>query len=700
MNTFYAQDKTFLAGLSPEQKAVVTHRDGHSIVSAVAGSGKTLTLIRRILFLLRTGADPKKILVVMFNRDAMEAFSTRLKVECDPLGLEPPEIFTFHKLGKRICQSMIEKKILPKADFHGRDNLSHNFIRQALKRATRDHDAEMSEFNDSCQIDELLSLIEVWKGDLLRPIEIRSSIDYKNVNPVYKDTYLYYEELRHSHGFRTFADLIYDPVIEIRQQDLRDWAGGRYSHILIDEYQDVNIAQQEMIQLLAGTSAQVMVVGDEDQCIYEWRGSRPDYMTGLFDQLFDGAKKYTLSHTYRFGHTLSVAVNSLIYQNKKRTKKLCISSSSTPATSVQLYQVSEANEENLIAALIQKWLKDGRKLNEVTILVRSWAMAVGPEMELISSGIPYELGDPNRSYRSRVEMQALYGLLSFGTEDTASTLGNAAQSTIQKMLRHSGVFLKKEAARELSSKLAAGSCHIPEALREFVDRGDFSSKIKSIVERVADQWQCLMDTLYPEMPAADALAAVECLLNFREQICKCHVSEQYASDAIIAVHALFSYVETKNMSLSMLLKQLADPASSKDGLDDRLLITSVHKAKGLEWPMVILPQLEEGRFPHFESEVPGDEELEQERRLFYVAMTRTIERLVMIVPSDEGLDTWFRKGYFGSPKKKKIIASRFVYETGLHQAVRIGQQIYSGAKPADITLGERDYLYRSYLRRL
>lgn len=693
-------DSALYDSLSQEQRAVVAHKGGHALVSAVAGSGKTLTLIRRILFLLRAGAKPEKILVVMFNRDAKDAFSARLKAECAPLGLSQPEIFTFHKLGKRICDNMMRHGLLPKAEFRGQDGLPLAFLRQALERAAKEREVDSSALSDPSQIAELFALIEVWKGDLLRPIEIRSSVDHKDIDPVYKDAYLHYEEMRLERGFRAFADLLYDPVTEMRRQDLRVWAGNRYSHILVDEYQDVNIAQQEMIQFLAGTTAQVMVVGDEDQCIYEWRGSRPDYMTGLFEQFFTGAKTYTLSHTYRFGHTVALAANALMYQNKNRTKKLCVSSVGTPATAAELYEASEDGEGGLLAGLIKDWVESGRRLGEVAILVRSWAMAVGPEMELVAAGIPHLMGDRDKSYRSRPEMQALSGLLALGMPDGLAWLAGGGRGVLPRMIRYSGIFLKKEHLGELTSLLSAGGS-LPDILREYSTSGDLRPKAQALLETVADQWQSLQGTLSPEMPAERALTAVECLLGFREQIGKNHVNAQHARDAEMAIDSLRFHAQTNNMTLASLFEHLTESAGDGDGAGDRVLITSVHKAKGLEWPMVILPQLREGRFPHFEGEAPGgDEGMEQERRLFYVAMTRAVERLVMVVPPDERLAPWQEKGFFGAPKKGYMKASRFVYEAGVARAIRIGKQLYSGVVPANIVVGEQDYLYQAYLRKL
>jgi len=229
MNNPPIPKEAIFAGLSEEQRAVVSHSGGHALVSAVAGSGKTLTLIRRILFLLRSGVRPEKILVVMYNRDVKESFIRRLEAECAPFGLTHPKVFTFHGLGGRICKRMSERNLISEAKLITEDYSPKIFLRQALEMAAKEHGEEESPFTEHAQLAELFSLIDSWKGDLLRPIEVKGSIELKDISPVLKDAYLYYEELRGENGFRTFADLLYDPVMAMRRQpSLQTWAANRY----------------------------------------------------------------------------------------------------------------------------------------------------------------------------------------------------------------------------------------------------------------------------------------------------------------------------------------------------------------------------------------------------------------------------------------------------------------------------------------
>lgn len=405
--------------LSTEQRLVVSHDAGHALVSAVAGSGKTVTLIHRILFLLNGGVSSERILVVMYNRDVKESFEKRLKRACNSYKFNPPEVFTYHSLGKRVCDVLIQAGYLDKAEYVTNEYDYWPHLQQALDYAVKQCEIGSGDdekyHHDTEVLYEFCGLIERWKGDLLQPDEIVGSVDYQGVPLAIKKAYEQFEELRLSEGYRTFADMIYDPAMAIRNSlEVDSYIGNRYEHILIDEYQDVNLAQQELIQSIAGTKASVMAVGDEDQCIYEWRGSRPDYMTGLFEQFFEGAKRFSLTYTFRFGHMLSCVANTVMYHNKNRNKKFCISGKNTPHSSINLHLRDEGNSKGLIPNLIHSWLDRGGKLKDIVILVRSWAMALEPEMELMSLGIPYDLADETKSYRSRPEIQACIGFMALG----------------------------------------------------------------------------------------------------------------------------------------------------------------------------------------------------------------------------------------------------------------------------------------------
>ncbi|MDG5467267.1 ATP-dependent helicase [Deltaproteobacteria bacterium IMCC39524] len=693
---------SILDPLSKEQRAVVTHKKGHALVSAVAGSGKTQTLIQRVLYLLNDGVNKDKILVVMYNRDIKESFSARLEKACKPYGFVPPKVFTYHGLGKSICDRLVERGDLERAVYRTDNLLYRNHLMHALEKAAEDSEDKEVAYKDNEFISEFLGLIDRWKGDLLHPKEVVNSVDYEEIRQVFKDAYRYFEELRLADGFRTFADMIYDPAMAIRETPRIDnWVGNRYQHVLIDEYQDINMSQQELLQSVAGTKAEVMAVGDEDQCIYEWRGSRPDYMTGLFEQFFVGAKRYTLSNTYRFGHTLSCVANSVMYQNKKRTKKLCLSWNTTPQTKVKFYQQPDGDSNGLITKLVRQWVQKGRKHKESVILVRSWAMALEPEMELLAAGIPCIVGDKNKSYKSRPEIQALVGFMALALPEGLASIDNLNRRNdlFKSMLRYVELYLKRAQRKELISLLTENPTSYKLILEEAASSGGVTAKVKGQLLAVSKQWTSLADTLCDDMDACSALVQINHIADFKERVRKGHINKQAANDAVRTIEILMEHARSRGLTLAKLYDELSSTKSAEHGQRDAVLITSVHKAKGCEWPMVIVPKLEEGRFPHLD-EKPDEDSVEQERRLFYVAITRAVERVNLIAPEDEYLMSWLNNGFFGSPQKREITASRFLYESGLSRARQVCKELYDGVVSSEVSLGEKEFLYQTYLRKI
>lgn len=686
--------------LSSEQRLVVSHDDGHALVSAVAGSGKTVTLIHRILFLLNSGVSSKEILVVMYNRDVKESFERRLKRACNSYNFKVPKVFTYHSLGKRVCDALVQAGYLDKAEYVTNEYEYWPHLQQALDYAITQCGDGGKYHHDNEVLCEFCGMIERWKGDLLQPDEVIGSVDYQDVPFALKKAYEHFEELRHTEGYRTFADMIYDPAVAIRNNlEVGSHIGNRYDYILIDEYQDVNLAQQELIQSVAGTKASVMAVGDEDQCIYEWRGSRPDYMTGLFEQFFEGAKLFSLTYTFRFGHMLSCVANTIMHHNKIRNKKYCISDQNTPRSSINLHLREEGNSKGLIPELIHSWLVGGGKLKDIVILVRSWAMALEPEMELMSLGIPYDLADERKSYRSRPEIQACIGFMALGMSNGLHHIDclKTRKKICSSMLRYAGLYIKKQQKDNFIKRWSESPTDMEKI---FTSLGKRVPNLKNQIQKICQLWQELEATLYPAMPAFEALSVIYEVLNFKSQIQKGHVQKQVAKDAIRVIEILASYARNQRSSIEDLISELSNNARverSPDG--DMIQITSIHKAKGGQWPMVIIPRLEEGRFPHLDDDIGDEYHIEQERRLFYVAITRASHEVNLIAPYDEYLAKWLTKGFWGFPKNRKLLASRFLYESNLLRSKEVITEFYKKGVQKHIQLGEKEYILKNYLKR-
>lgn len=266
------------------------------------------------------------------------------------------------------------------------------------------------------------------------------------------------------------------------------------------------------------------------------------------------------------------------------------------------------------------------------------------------------------------------------------------------MLRYAGLYLKKQQRDSLVVRWSASPTDME---RIFSSLGGKVPNLKKQIQKVCQLWQELATSLYPTMSAFKALSVINEMLDFKSQIQKGHVQKQVANDAIRVIEILAGYANAQRSSLEELIAELSNNARverSPDG--DMIQITSIHKAKGGQWPMVIIPRLEEGRFPHLDDDIEDGYHIEQERRLFYVAITRASDELNLIAPNDEYLTKWLTKGFWGFPTKRNFVASRFLYESNLLRSKEVITEFYDKGVLNRISLGEKEYMLKNYLKKV
>jgi DNA helicase-2/ATP-dependent DNA helicase PcrA len=201
------------------------------------------------------------------------------------------------------------------------------------------------------------------------------------------------------------------------------------------------------------------------------------------------------------------------------------------------------------------------------------------------------------------------------------------------------------------------------------------------------------------MPASEALVEINKVIDFASKIQKSHIHKQLANDALRGLEVLTEYARNRKVTVDELIDELSkeDEHNENSSDSDVIQITSIHKAKGGEWPMVILPRLEEGRFPHYEDKADDAGVIEQERRLFYVAITRASKEVNLIAPHDDDLLEWLEHSYWGSPKNRKFTASRFLYESYLDRTNAVIDEFYNKKSIRGIQLDEKEYMLKNYL---
>lgn len=655
--------------LTQEQQLIVAHAGGHAKVSAVAGSGKTSTMVARVRHLLKQGVPAHRIMVLMFNRSARDAFSANLTAVLKPTGLAPPEVRTFHSLGLRLIQSFCKRGALPVRTLLTADYQVDLLAKEAVKQAM-EQDDDSRDWLAKDAMEGFLTFIDLVKANTRPPTSLFDELGLDDSLTYFIKAFEIFEQIRTERRVRFYADLIHEPVMAILADTaLAQWVGNHVDHIIVDEYQDINEVQQQLLKAIAGSQAKVMVVGDVDQCIYEWRGARPEYINERFQHDFANPANFTLSYTFRFGHQLSLAANYLIHHNHQRDRKLC---RSFPGNSKTQLDCQIDDTPHPILSILIDWQNQGRSLSEAAALVRMFAMSVPLELALMEAAIPYHLLGHERVFECP-EIMALTGFLKLCHGGSQFSL-----EIITAMLSNPHLGLKRVHLEALARDIAHAPHQAPELILSQVNR-DTPPFIKRQIEERAVAWKEIQQL--PAKTKAHELLSV--IINKTGLFDFYHSFSSRLSQAenrIKTCQAYVSFAQRVNLPIANFLDHidhLQQRYTKPDG--ESLLITSIHRAKGLEWPLVILPGLTDGSFPILDDTLESMlTNFEDERRLFYVAMTRARERLIFIHPHDQKLLQQQQAGasrFIPPIDNTAPLASRFLYESNLRLSGRLGDAI-------------------------
>lgn len=599
-------EQTLLADLTPEQRQAVTHEAGPLLVLAAAGSGKTRVITRRVAWLLGQGFKPWNLLAITFTNKA--AGEMRHRVDA----LAPNSrvwISTFHSLGARLLR------------WHGdRMGLDKNFtiydqddririVKQAMEMAGVD--------NSKFSPDRIAGAISFAKNQLQTPEKYaQRAADYFAVSVA--KVYFKYEERLREVNAADFDDLLLKPALALQQdEELRCELAGRYRHVLIDEYQDTNAAQYEIARRLVLDEPNICVVGDPDQSIYKWRGS--DIKNILdFERDFPGARTITLGRNYRSTPAILEAAGSLIAHNRHRKPKDLVATRPAGAPVVVITVDTGLDEADIVARRIRD---AGRPFRDFAVFMRINALSRALETALIREKIPYQIvrGLAFFERKENKDVLAYLRLLVNPADDIAflrvvNEPVRGIGATTLKHLRDYAVPRQLpllhacgQAAKITTIKAKAGK-----NLFDFATMiRDLRSHLESPPDEVIRQIiaatgyrKMLLESTNPE--DADRLANIEELIT---------AARQFADED--ADRTVIEFLESITL------------ASDVDGWDeksDRVSVMTLHASKGLEFPVVYILAVEQGLLPH-ERSLAKDEELEEERRLCFVGMTRAKEAL-------------------------------------------------------------------------
>lgn len=645
--------------LTAEQRLAASHSTGHARIVAVAGAGKTATLTHYLAKRIRAGAAPERLLVLMYNRAAQQSFQQRLQRVLP--GLPLPRVRTFHALGLRLYQRLIEAGWLPAVNLTPMAEAAVEVKLKQLLQARAD-----GETGEALQewLQLAAELLQRAKSEARDFDEVIADLTEAAGASFLAEVIREFETWRCAQGLITFDDMLYDPARVFRlQPQSRDLFRDRLDEILVDEYQDINPVQHFLLQILAGQRARVVVIGDPDQTIYEFRGSSPDFITRTFAQDFAAPVTYCLSHTFRFGHSLALMANHLIGHNREREPILTLSAPGTQATRIQT--ATTGDHGGRIAATIERLLGAGASGSAMAVLCRLWSYARPVELELLARGIPYRM-DGEQSILQCREIRPFWHCLELVSGNFFLHPQERREQALFDLLttpssRVPFPTLQRIAAtwaRNIGSdKVAAGLlAALPPGLAPFQKRN---------LTQLAD---ALAELMRPR-DCAHRLLAYARALDYQKRLRKNALNPTHGEEQATTVEAFLRFLlQLKIASAEELLDYLEQMQSRQkaEAQSDAVTLTTVHRSKGLEWPVVFLPNLAEGHMPCLNGRESNPlRALESERRLLYVALTRAQKQLFITLPD---------------PAEDSVGVSRFVAEMRIDLSCAVGRALESGVE--------------------
>ncbi|TDI61671.1 MAG: hypothetical protein E2O89_08610 [Alphaproteobacteria bacterium] len=645
----------YLADLNEAQRQAVVTTDGPVLVLAGAGTGKTRVLTTRLAYLLQTQqAWPGQILAVTFTNKAAREMQERIRLLIGGVMEGMQWLGTFHSISAKILRRHAELVGL-KSNFTILDDDDQvRLLKQIIKEANIDQNRWTAR--------HLAGLIDNWKNKGLTPDRVPAGESQSFADGKGIDLYRQYQERLKILNAADFGDLLLE-CIQLFQKNasiLEDFQ-RRFKYILVDEYQDTNVAQYLWLRLLAQGRRNICCVGDDDQSIYGWRGAEVDNIL-RFEKDFPGARVIRLERNYRSTPHILAAASGLISANDGRLGKT-LWTDLPEQEKVYVRGVWDGEEEaRMVCDDIEQYQRDDRTLNDMAILVRTSAQMREFEERLINLGIPYRvIGGPRFYERAEIRDALAYLRVIAQPDDDL-----AFERIMNKPRRGLG----KVTLQALHIAARAERISLTRAARQLIETDEIPRAKKALSDLIAmiDRWCGLIDTIphtelaeivldesgYTAMwqneKSADAPGRLE---NLKELV---HSMAEFENLAGFLEH--ISLVADNNQS----------------NAEDQVSLMTLHSAKGTEFPVVFLPGWEEGLFPHQRTlDENGLKGLEEERRLAYVGITRAKEVAKISFAANRRLfNQW-----------ANALPSRFIDELPEKNVeVMVDTGLYGGSMPA------------------
>lgn len=623
--------------LNARQVEAVIHKDGPMLVLAGAGSGKTTVLIARVERLIENGVRPWNILTITFTNKAADELKNRLVAK---LGTEAADVFasTFHSMCVRILRRDGEKIGIPKSfTIYDADD-SLRVVKKCLKAINLDE----KQFAPR----PIAGAISHAKESLEQPKELAANAEktgdfrQKIVARVYAE----YQKELHEAGALDFDDLLCETVRLFRESpETLEYYQNRWRYIMVDEYQDTNHVQYMLVALLAQKYKNICVVGDDDQSIYKFRGATIENILS-FERQFPGAKVVRLEQNYRSTQNILSAANKVIEHNLERKGKTLWTANGDGSKITVRRCVDEDSEASFVADKVLDGVSVGKKYSDFAVLYRMHAQSNSIEHAFTRAGIPYKIIGGIRFYE-RKEIKDLLAYMSVITNPADNLrlvriinepkrgIGDTTVAAAERLSDATGLSLFEifEHADEYAdlSRRSAVLMHFTETIKSLAEEAesfDAESFFDSLCEKTG-----YLDMLRAQ--GAEGEGRIENIGELKTNLMKYEeAAEQPELAGFLEEVALYTDLDRMEET-------------------DSVLMMTLHSAKGLEFPSVFIVGMEEGVFPGMQA-IYDMNEMEEERRLAYVGMTRAKRNLYLTAAASRMI--------FGQTNHNRI--SRFIEE--------------------------------------
>ncbi|MEG0371223.1 MAG: DNA helicase PcrA [Clostridium sp.] len=594
--------------LNNSQREAVETLNGPLLILAGAGSGKTRVLTYRIAHLIDNGVYPDNILAITFTNKAAKEMKERIEALVDEKA-KSIWVGTFHSICVRILRQHIDKIGYDKSFVIYDSSDQEKLIKECLKELNID-DKQFPPKTMLGNIGSLKDSLIDWKTFKKDNF---NNFEKKNTVEIYEK----YQKKLENNNALDFDDIIMKTVQLLdTNEDILSYYHRKFNYILVDEYQDTNGAQYKLINILASKNKNLCVVGDDDQSIYGWRGA--DIRNILdFEKDYDNTKVIKLEQNYRCSKKILDAANCVIANNENRKDKKLWTENESGDSIVLFKGNSDREEASFIGDRIQSSISDGYAAKECAVLYRTNAMSRIIEESLMNKGIPYRIFGGLKFY-DRKEVKDIIAYLRVINNPADSVSLERIVNVPKRGIGDASVDKVKDFSTEHEISLYSAMLDIEEVSTLNKRASNSISKFISIMNTLIMS----KDSMSPSELIKEIIDKTDYIEEIKKEQDKDKVDRVQNVQEFYSAAMEFESSDEEDKSLAVFLEKIA-LVSDQDNVNDdsRVTLMTIHTAKGLEFPIVFIAGFEEGIFPHFRA-LEDEKEMEEERRLCYVGITR------------------------------------------------------------------------------